>query len=98
MVAADRLCRWLRTEHKLSPYADGLLGRNELKLKMRRKAKRARLMSAVGAKATAETSIDDGIRTGWVCVNVGRVEGGLGRCTHGAQQRARGKQTGNDPD
>lgn len=75
-VSADRLCRWLRTEHKLSPYADGLLGRNELKLKIRRKVKRARLMSAVGAKATGSGEIDDGIRTGWVCVNVGKVEGG----------------------
>nr|POE72291.1 atpase synthesis protein 25, mitochondrial [Quercus suber] len=75
-VSADRLCRWLRTEYHLSPYADGLLGRNELKLKLRRKAKRSRLLSAVGAKSTADTELDDGIRTGWVCVNVGRVEGG----------------------
>lgn len=75
-VSADRLCRWLRTEHHLTPYADGLLGRNELKLKLRRKAKRSRLLSAVGAKETASQDLDDGIRTGWVCVNVGRVEGG----------------------
>ncbi|KAI5212223.1 hypothetical protein E4T38_00827 [Aureobasidium subglaciale] len=75
-VSADRLCRWLRTEHRLTPYADGLLGRNELKLKLRRKAKRTRLLSAVGAKETASQDIDDGIRTGWVCVNVGKVEGG----------------------
>lgn len=75
-VSADRLCRWLRTEYKLRPYADGLLGRNELKLTMRRKAKRSRLLSSVGAKPTGETEIDDGIRTGWVCVNIGRVEGG----------------------
>lgn len=75
-VSADRLCRWLRTNHHLSPFADGLLGRNELKLKMRRKAKRTRLLSAVGAKETASGEVDDGIRTGWVCVNVGRVEGG----------------------
>lgn len=74
-VSADRLCRWLRTEYKMTPFADGLLGRNELKLKLRRKAKRARLMSAVGSKATAG-ELDDGIRTGWVCVNVGKVEGG----------------------
>ncbi|KAF1347989.1 hypothetical protein BDV97DRAFT_356532 [Delphinella strobiligena] len=76
-VSADRLCRWLRSEHGISPFADGLLGRNELKLKVRRKAKRSRLLSAVGAKETASTDIDDGIRTGWVCVNVGKVEGGV---------------------
>ncbi|KAJ9644588.1 ATPase synthesis protein 25 mitochondrial [Coniosporium tulheliwenetii] len=72
-VSADRLCRWLRSTHKLRPFADGLLGRNELKLKMRRKARRSKLMANVGASETA--SPDDGIRTGWVCVNVGTVEG-----------------------
>ena len=75
-VSADRLCRWLRSEFLLRPYADGLLGRNELKLKLRRRAKKSRLLSAVGSKSTADTEIDDGIRTGWVCINVGRVEGG----------------------
>lgn len=75
-VSADRLARWLRSTYKLSPIADGLLGRNELKLKLRRKAKRSRLLSAVGAKETSSGDVDDGIRTGWVCVNVGRVEGG----------------------
>ncbi|KAK4494357.1 hypothetical protein PRZ48_014655 [Zasmidium cellare] len=74
--SADKLCRWLRSEHHLTPYADGLLGRQELKLKMRRRAKRSRLLSAVGAKATADSELDEGIRTGWICVNLGRVEGG----------------------
>lgn len=75
-ITSDRLCRWLRSAHNLRPHADGLLGRNELKLKLKRRAKRSRLLSAVGAKATAQTEVDEGIRTGWVCVNVGRVEGG----------------------
>lgn len=75
-VSADRLCRWLRSTYSLTPFADGLLGRAELKLKMRRRAKRSRLLSAVGSKSTADSAIDDGIRTGWVCVNVGQVEGG----------------------
>lgn len=68
-VSADRLCRWLRSEYKLSPDADGLLGRNELKLKLRRKARRAKLIGKV-----AEEDADDGVRTGWVCINVGTVE------------------------
>lgn len=42
-VSADRFCRWLRTTHRLTPYADGLLGRGELKLKMRRKNRRNRV-------------------------------------------------------
>ncbi|MCJ1252305.1 ATPase synthesis protein 25 mitochondrial [Lignoscripta atroalba] len=71
-VSADRFCRWLRTTHKLSPYADGLLGRNELKLKLRRKARRARLLGSVGS--TERGTADDGIRTGWVCVNVGTIK------------------------
>ncbi|KAI5363007.1 putative ATPase synthesis protein 25 [Septoria linicola] len=75
-VSADKLCRWLRSEHQLTPVADGLLGRQELKVKLRRRAKRARLMSAVGAKSSNDTELEDGIRTGWVCVNIGMIEGG----------------------
>lgn len=69
-VSADRLCRWLRSTYKLRPDADGLLGRNELKLKLRRKSRRAKLMGS----ASDDTG-DDGIRTGWVCVDVGVVDG-----------------------
>jgi len=72
-VSADRLCRWLRSTYKLRPDADGLLGRNELKLKLRRKAKRAKLMGS----AAVENG-DDGVRTGWVCVDVGVVESAEG--------------------
>ncbi|KAJ5873948.1 uncharacterized protein N7529_002378 [Penicillium soppii] len=72
-VSADRLCRWLRSQYKLSPYADGLLGRNELKIKLRRKAKRARAASAAG---TTVDEKDDGITTGWICVNAGVVDKG----------------------
>lgn len=70
-VAADRLCRWLRSNYKLSPYADGLLGRNELKIKLRRKNRRARLASQSGRMTDDK---DDGITTGWICVNAGVVE------------------------
>ena len=69
-VSADRLCRWLRNEYKLRPDADGLLGRNELKLKMRRKNRRTKLLGSV----TSNDDVDDGVRTGWVCVNIGTVE------------------------
>lgn len=73
-VSADRFCRWLRNTHKLSPYADGLLGRGELKTKLRRKARRAKLLSSVGSSERG--SVDDGLRTGWVCVNLGTIEDG----------------------
>ncbi|CEJ58184.1 hypothetical protein PMG11_06850 [Penicillium brasilianum] len=70
-VSADRLCRWLRSKYKLSPYADGLIGRNELKIKLRRKAKRARAASHAGRMIDEK---DDGITTGWICVNAGVVD------------------------
>lgn len=75
-VSADRFCRWLRTEHKLTPYADGLMGRGELKLKLKRKARRARILSRVGS--SERYSQDDGLTTGWICVNVGTIEDGKG--------------------
>ncbi|TQS36723.1 hypothetical protein Golomagni_02818 [Golovinomyces magnicellulatus] len=67
-VSADRLCRWLRTEYKLRPDADGLLGRNELRTRLKRKANRAKLMGR-----NFENN-DDGIRSGWICVDVGIVD------------------------
>jgi hypothetical protein len=75
-VSADRLCRWLRSKYKLRPDADGLLGRNELKLKLRRKSRKAKLLGSA-----ADENEDDGVRTGWVCVDVGVVEG-EGPVTH----------------
>ena len=74
-ISADRFCRWLRSNYKLRPYADGLLGRNELKLKLRRKARRVRLAASVGNTMYEKGGgADDGITTGWICVNVGQVE------------------------
>lgn len=73
-VSAEGFCRWLKTAHKLNPYADGLMGRGELKLKLRRKLRRARLLSSVGSSQTSAT--DDGLRTGWICVNVGTIQDG----------------------
>ncbi|KAL1836504.1 hypothetical protein VTJ49DRAFT_5062 [Mycothermus thermophilus] len=68
-VSADRLVRWLRGAG-VSANADGLLGRNELKIKLRRIARKAKLL---GNSGVARTGGDDGISTGWVCVNLGLV-------------------------
>ena len=68
------MCRWLRREYKLAAHADGLLGRNELKLKLKRKAGKAKMMTAAGGQPA--TDADDGVSTGWICINVGNVAGG----------------------
>lgn len=73
-VSADKFCQWMKNTHQIAPYADGLLGRGELKLKLKRKAKRARILSRVGASETNQ--VDDGIRTGWICVTVENLEDG----------------------
>lgn len=72
-VSADRFCRYLRREHGLRANAAGLLGRNELKIKLRRKAKRMKMLANVGG-VEPEGNIDDGIRTGWICCTVGKIE------------------------
>ncbi|KAF3483319.1 uncharacterized protein GIQ15_02643 [Arthroderma uncinatum] len=72
-VAGDRMCRWLRSNYQLRPTADGLLGRNELKIKLRRRARKAKAASEAG---TTLNSRDDGITTGWICVSVGGIENG----------------------
>ena len=72
-TSADRFCRWLRTPYHLRPYADGLLGRNEIKLKLRRRNKKLKLAQSVG-NTSFDKSYDDGITTGWICCNLGAVD------------------------
>ncbi|KAK0715189.1 hypothetical protein B0H67DRAFT_580167 [Lasiosphaeris hirsuta] len=67
-VSADRLTRWLRG-YGVTAVADGLLGRNELKIKLRRKARKAKLLGTTGLPRGA----DDGISTGWICINLGTI-------------------------
>jgi len=71
-VSADRLVRWLRGRG-VTADADGLLGRNELKIKLKRLARKAKLLGNSGVMRGG----DDGISTGWVCVNLGMVGGSL---------------------
>ncbi|PSN61925.1 hypothetical protein BS50DRAFT_680250 [Corynespora cassiicola Philippines] len=73
-VSADRFSRHLRREYRLKPNPAGLLGRNELKIKLRRKAKRMKMLANVGGAEQPEGNIDDGIRTGWICCTVGKIE------------------------
>ncbi|KAH0612720.1 uncharacterized protein H6S33_009100 [Morchella sextelata] len=61
-TSADKLCRWLRSEWRMRPDADGLLGRGELKIKNRRLKKKGKLVNA-------QTGQEEGV--GWICVNAG---------------------------
>ncbi|KAF2103417.1 hypothetical protein NA57DRAFT_52937 [Rhizodiscina lignyota] len=70
-VSADRFCRYLRSTHKLRAHADGLMGRGELKIRMRRQARRTRLMANVGAM---DTKSNEELRSGWVCVLVDGIQ------------------------
>ena len=72
-VSAGRLVRWLKFNHHIHAYADGLLGPNERKKKLKRNAKRAKLLGTMGVDEA-----DDGIKTGWICVNLGTVGRGSG--------------------
>ncbi|RYP15997.1 hypothetical protein DL767_010249 [Monosporascus sp. MG133] len=72
-VSAGRLLRWLRYKHRIWADADGFLGPNERKTKLRRKAKRAKLLGTMGTDDT-----DDGLSTGWICVNLGTIGRGGG--------------------
>ncbi|EPE06607.1 atp25 neucr ame full atpase synthesis protein mitochondrial flags precursor [Ophiostoma piceae UAMH 11346] len=77
-VSADRLVRWFR-KYGVQANADGLLGRNELKIKLKRKARRAKLLGNISQLAAGTTEeVDDGISTKWVCVNAGFI-GGRGK-------------------
>jgi hypothetical protein len=65
-VSSGRFVRWLRRNHKVSAKADGLIGPGELKTKLRRLRKKAKLM---GTNTAMIPGGDNGISTGWICVN-----------------------------
>ncbi|RPB04285.1 hypothetical protein L873DRAFT_1667302 [Choiromyces venosus 120613-1] len=61
-MCSDRTCRWLRKEFDMRPFADGLVGRGELKLQQRRARRRGKL-------TTAQSGIEEA--AGWVCITAG---------------------------
>ncbi|KAG6040789.1 hypothetical protein E4U41_007058 [Claviceps citrina] len=65
-VSSGRFVRWLRRNYKVDARADGLIGAGELKTKLRRLRKKAKLM---GTNTLFLPGGDNGISTGWVCVN-----------------------------
>lgn len=65
-VSSGRFVRWIRRNYKADARADGLIGPGELKTKLRRLRKKAKLM---GTNTMILPDGDSGISTGWVCVN-----------------------------
>lgn len=65
-IAAGRFARWLKRGFRVSAKADGLIGAGELRTKLRRLRKRAKLM---GTNTAVVPGGDNGISTGWVCVS-----------------------------
>ncbi|KAG6006688.1 hypothetical protein E4U21_006763 [Claviceps maximensis] len=70
-VSSGRFVRWLRRNYKVDARADGLIGAGELKTKLRRLRKKAKLM---GTNTMILPGGDNGISTGWVCVNFSTSE------------------------
>lgn len=65
-ISAGRLKAWLRQRgHNI--HADGLMGRKEFKIQMRRKHRRARLLG------TTPSPSESGLTTRWVCMNLGTI-------------------------
>ncbi|KAJ3525807.1 hypothetical protein NM208_g11481 [Fusarium decemcellulare] len=65
-VSSGRFVRWLRKNHSIDARADGLIGPGELRTKLRRLRKKAKLM---GTNTAIIPGGDNGISTGWVCVH-----------------------------
>ncbi|KAF5669412.1 ATPase synthesis mitochondrial [Fusarium heterosporum] len=65
-ISSGRFVRWLKKHHNISARADGLIGPGELRTKLRRLRKKAKLM---GTNTAIIPGGDNGISTGWVCVN-----------------------------
>jgi hypothetical protein len=74
-VSSGRFVRWLKRHHKVSAKADGLIGPGELKTKLRRLRKKAKLM---GTNTAIIPGGDNGISTGWICVNFPSSAGDAG--------------------
>lgn len=70
-VSGRHLLSWLRSKG-IKAHADGILGPNEFKIKMRRKQRKAKLL---GTAATPMGG-DDGVTTRWICTNLGTIASG----------------------
>ena len=70
-ISTRAFTRWLRKNHDVNATAAGLLTPAEIKVKLRRMRKKSRQIGSVGYDGS--TGSDDGISTGWICINLGTV-------------------------
>ncbi|KAH7324664.1 hypothetical protein B0I35DRAFT_424726 [Stachybotrys elegans] len=73
-ICSGRFVRWLGRNYKVYARADGLIGPGELKTKLARLKRKAKLM---GNNTAIVPGGDHGISTGWVCVNFSTNDSGL---------------------
>lgn len=66
-ISAGRLKSWLR-EKGFDAHADGLVGRKDYKIALRRRQRKAKLLG------TTPSPFESGLSTRWVCVNLGTIE------------------------
>lgn len=89
-VSSSRLVKWLRHTHKIESNADGLIGPGELKTKLRRMRRKAKLLGS----SAIQLGGDDGISTGWICINLGTLGTQLGQHSEGTRFDADGRMSG----
>ncbi|CAN8101971.1 unnamed protein product [Discula destructiva] len=65
-ISAGRLKSWLR-KRGFNAHADGLMGRKDFKIQLRRRHRRAKLLG------TTPSPSESGLTTRWVCMNLGTI-------------------------
>ncbi|KAJ4424063.1 ATPase synthesis protein 25 mitochondrial [Gnomoniopsis sp. IMI 355080] len=66
-ISAGRLKSWLRKKG-LNAHADGLIGRKDFKIALRRRQRKAKLLG------TTPSPAESGLTTRWICMNLGTIE------------------------
>lgn len=66
-ISAGRLKSWLRKKG-FNAHADGLIGRKDFKIALRRRQRRAKLLG------TTPSPAESGLTTRWICMNLGTIE------------------------
>lgn len=67
-VSGRRLLSWLR-RRGIQAHADGVLGKKEFKIRIRRKQRKAKLLGT----AATPMGHGDGVTTRWICTNLGTI-------------------------